>query len=310
MGFQKLETLPTRGKATTDYLFAGKKLSGDRKTEVHKSPSDHNMLKVNLNVEKPRKIRLELPNRKAADELTPKLLAEAQSPSHWIQLYKEASKQIPRTYTLEPRPYKNALFETLTILATESEISEEIMRYWREVISNTERLRFSERQRTAFNDLRKISKYNTYEKRDGGIYTEFLDSQGNLVDDKDAVEASVIEDLKQIQGEFQGQAPDFPKEEPSDEDLTEMEWFGTKKAMSLDLVSPMIFAKGLREKTKRFARVMHLGDLDSFPEMFLQRVIPLNKEYPKVPARGKFRPIVVSSPMIKLLEARFIAALK
>lgn len=35
---------------------------------------------------------------------------------------------------------------------------------------------------------------------------------------------------------------------------------------------------------------------------FTARLIPLNKEFPNVPAPSKYRPIIVLSPLIKVLE--------
>jgi hypothetical protein len=39
------------------------------------------------------------------------------------------------------------------------------------------------------------------------------------------------------------------------------------------------------------------------------RLIPLNKEYPNIPSREQFRPIVVLSIMFKWLELRFLKKL-
>ena len=40
------------------------------------------------------------------------------------------------------------------------------------------------------------------------------------------------------------------------------------------------------------------------------KLVPLNKVFPKTPDRTQFRPIMVQSPIVKLLEARFLPKLQ
>lgn len=122
--------------------------------------------------------------------------------------------------------------------------------------------------------------------------------------------SSVIQDLKHIQGENSDTPPPFPF---IDEDIhpdEKVEWFGTTKAMALDLVSPIIFARQTQRKLFDLSKTLQHQDLDRFPQMFWQRVIPLNKAYPNVPKRGKFRPIVISSHLFKLIESKFSEELR
>jgi len=42
---------------------------------------------------------------------------------------------------------------------------------------------------------------------------------------------------------------------------------------------------------------------------FVSRIIPLNNDHPNVPRFDRFRPIIVNSPLIKLLEGRFLEKL-
>ena len=45
-------------------------------------------------------------------------------------------------------------------------------------------------------------------------------------------------------------------------------------------------------------------------KVFEAHLIPLNKNYPNIPSYDQFRPIVILSPMFKLLELRFKAKLQ
>ena len=54
-------------------------------------------------------------------------------------------------------------------------------------------------------------------------------------------------------------------------------------------------------------------DLDSISNMnetWATRLVPLNKVFPSIPTRTQLRPIMVQSPIVKLLEARFLPKLQ
>jgi len=84
------------------------------------------------------------------------------------------------------------------------------------------------------------------------------------------------------------------------------------KALSFDLFSDIIFSKRLKEKTINLIRSLwNPAVTNSLNEAhFESRLIPLNKKHPDVPKAEEFRPIVVMSPLVKLLEARLLEKLQ
>ena len=103
--------------------------------------------------------------------------------------------------------------------------------------------------------------------------------------------------------------------------------------MALDLISHRIFKHwhivdpkklhpdirepGLGERErKRISRAPEFAneivgvDLNKFKASLRQRVVPLNKAFPLTPLPHQIRPIVVSSPVMKLIEANFLNTFK
>ena len=57
---------------------------------------------------------------------------------------------------------------------------------------------------------------------------------------------------------------------------------------------------------------MRSKKLNAVPGMnnfFRTRIVPLNKVHPRIPETDQFRPIIVMSPIVKILEARFLPKL-
>lgn len=100
------------------------------------------------------------------------------------------------------------------------------------------------------------------------MYTQFIENNV-IVSDSDAVNKAVIEDLIDIQGEQTAPLIPFPKLKEITEIDPKLNYFGTKKDMSLDLVSTRIFSRENREKFHEYLLELHKMDLDSFPSMFI-----------------------------------------
>ena len=102
----------------------------------------------------------------------------------------------------------------------------------------------------------------------------------------------------------------------------------TGKAIALDEVTDSLFRKErfiwteserknppkcLYKSTVKKLRNMWRAELDNFlsgEDTWAGRLIPLNKVSPSIPNRFQMRPILVQSPIVKLLEARFLAKLQ
>ena len=99
-----------------------------------------------------------------------------------------------------------------------------------------------------------------------------------------------------------------------------IEKFSTGKAIAYDGISDILFSS--REDDKKQTNVgktaKKLRNLWRVPlhnyavtqEMWDTRLIPLNKVFPNVPSRKDLRPIAVQSPLVKLLEGRFLQKLQ
>jgi len=87
---------------------------------------------------------------------------------------------------------------------------------------------------------------------------------------------------------------------------------GHGKALSTDLLSDIIFNKSMRVKASRVFRDLWSNKLSrkEYTKYFEAKLIALNKDHPKIPMYDRFRPIVVASPLVKLLEARFAGKLR
>lgn len=55
---------------------------------------------------------------------------------------------------------------------------------------------------------------------------------------------------------------------------------------------------------------INLNEIEGIMCSMTSRLVPLNKVYPEVPNRKQMRPILVCSPLQKLLEARFLPKLQ
>jgi hypothetical protein len=53
-----------------------------------------------------------------------------------------------------------------------------------------------------------------------------------------------------------------------------------------------------------------LHAIEGLEDMWNTRLVPLNKAFPNIPTRKEMRPIAVQSPLVKLLEARFLPKLQ
>ena len=77
------------------------------------------------------------------------------------------------------------------------------------------------------------------------------------------------------------------------------------KSIAYDLMPDSIFHLDFPGKIEFFSRLWSIP-LSSFDvKHFEARLVALNKVHPKIPSFGEFRPMVVMSPNIKFMEARF-----
>ena len=147
----------------------------------------------------------------------------------------------------------------------------------------------------------------------------FLLPLGDVITNPNEVAKVLIDELKKLQTTdkeltYSSYIP-FP-ELPilCKEDCKElMRNISTNKALALDGISDILFKEEnidqSREKLYDLWNInwSQVPRVDSF---FKNRLIPLNKNHPKLPGPKDFRPIVVSSPVVKLLEARLLPKIR
>ena len=81
------------------------------------------------------------------------------------------------------------------------------------------------------------------------------------------------------------------------------------KALAGDLISDSILDEARIERTSEILRDLWCG-LQINKINFKCRLIALNKKHPEIPQSDQFRPIIVSSLLTKILEARLVEPLK
>jgi len=168
---------------------------------------------------------------------------------------------------------------------------------------------------TAFKQLSNIFKYKSAGK-DGSIVNHIRIGD-NIESDPNKINKLLIDVLRKLQFDESKEISD-PLPFPHLDDLTpcEAEFIVNKmasnKALSFDLVSDIIFSQNYKLKTSEIIkslwndRVTNSLDLSHFEA----RLVPLNKKHPDIPRPEEFRPIIVMSPLIKLLEARLLPRLQ
>jgi len=95
---------------------------------------------------------------------------------------------------------------------------------------------------------------------------------------------------------------------------------GINKAIAFDGCSDLIFSNKKKGKTvslqslttKKLRDIWktELAELVEMESTWDTRLVPLNKVFPQVPTRTQLRPIVVQSPLVKLMESRFLPKLQ
>jgi len=177
-------------------------------------------------------------------------------------------------------------------------------------------LRFSSESSKAFQQLNDIFGYHSFEKRDGGIVNSVL-IDNKIVSDDQEVNEALINVLKRIQIDESRSIPPpqpFPDLDPLSEEKAHkiVERMATNKAISFDLFSDVIFSEEFKNKTSQVIKDLWSRKSTKYLNEyhFEARLIPLNKKFPEIPKPDEFRPIIVMSPLVKLLEARLLETLQ
>jgi hypothetical protein len=204
---------------------------------------------------------------------------------------------------------------------SKDEIVSQLNSEFQNLLSNFGNLRFSCKSKLAFKLLANLSKYKCVAKSGGGIVRRIQYMNGSIENNPEIVNKLIIQHFKTIHQNKQSteiktskiRFPTLPR--PSSEKAI---WISSKfsndKAVSFDGIEDSIFKIHSKCKTepctkcKRKVNLIqslwdqHYWNSGKGSKSFTCRLIALNKVFPSIPHVDKYRPIIVMSPLIKILE--------
>ncbi len=325
MGLQIFNSEPTRQGHTLDFIIAGRGIRVEDIKCKKTTLSDHSIVTASLTIPiSQHKNHIWLPNRLVANEITINSLKEARNSYEFL---KKVEKQMKirgfnilkkSSKTKFERTLLNQLLETLN---EDKDLGRLVQDYWNQKYIENEKNRYSaipSNVKEAFDLLKKVFKYHHYDKRDGSIVTKILQNDGSVEMRQEEVNKQLIGVLKAIQ--FKEDQPkyesqvDFPKmpKLSHEECKLILGRISSGKAIAYDGISDILFDKVNINKAAKVFQDLWEGEWASKinnPEQFATRIVPLNKKHPKLPTKYDFRPISISSPIVKTLESTLVPKL-
>ena len=315
----------SRDQTTLDFLISGQGIEATIRENLQ-SCSDHNILIWDVTFRATSKPRgTYIPNKKLAEEITKSAIMDQNVTNATTLLGTFLNlKRLRRRKAfmkIKPKKVKNETYQNILLsIKDEESIKQTLNSYWTNFWEEFENSRFSPMSKEAFNTLKSICKYHLYEKRDGSIVNRVLGENGEVITDPKKVASTLIEVLKDIQlsdkfTQYAGNLP-FPELPPLDEEevASLLSKLATGKAISFDLFSDML----LRDQSAitKLSKILKdlwskdLNKIDSLNELFKARLVALNKVHPKTPKPDEFRPIIILSLIVKIMECRWLPKLQ
>jgi len=204
-----------------------------------------------------------------------------------------------------------SLFE-FKIPTDQTRLLQEWTKDFKNLAKDVTNLRFTPFQALAFSKLRTITKYDQFYKRDGSIAQNLRTQDGSIITDKDQVSKLIIESLKNIDKHLIQKQPHMTKELPELPPITEEELqktlkhISTKKALTkFPVPDELIHLIPSNKLSTFFSEIWNPNFIETFPELFDCKLIPLNKIHPRIPNCDQISPIVATNVIFKIIEARF-----
>ena len=256
-------------------------------------------------------------NRKLADAVSTQVLCGARGSKDFLVGLEEANRLLRDKVFVQlcSRRIERSLFKSLVTCNGEL-VNNITLNYWRKTIEENERLRFSQFSKDAFKLLKRIYKYDQIEKRDGSIVSKVLEGDIVISEEKE-VNRLLIEHLKSVQRDprlhLYEEAPPVPFPKlglvPYEEMNVILGVITRNKALGGDLVSDAILNEDCFGMACEVFKDLWEGH-EIGAHHFRCRLIALNKKHPDIPKKDQFRPIIVSSVLVKMLEARLVQPLR
>ncbi len=318
-GLELLEpNSPTRGEAKIDFALVSKDLKGCLRV-IDIKLSDHRPIALSIEPSFVNKgyRKICLPNSRLAKTITIQSLILSKNSNEWILRHHGfREKNIKRAWKrIQKKDYEKKLLSNL-LEKKDAPIIQIIKDYWNDLLHENEKLRYGQDTALAFQQLKRIFGYHKFEKRDGAIVDAIL-KDGEILTDVDQINSTIIQALKKLQVDetrltpHAEPFPDMP-DLSLEEAVSLVRRMSTNKAIAFDLFSDAVFEPQFEEKTAHIIRdLWSKKNLDNLVNTnFEARLIPLNKKFPEIPKPDEFRPIVIMSALVKLLESRTLGSLQ
>ena len=306
----KRPSVDTFTNSELDFILLGSSLKANL-LSVNNTPSDHKLLAWEVTLPCPESHSLiKVPNRSFAEEITHYAWTKASNTKEFLKLIEYSCKANPGKVVriIKKKAYKKPSIQVILDASEDCDALTVIRNYFKQFHSELEDKRFSNLSKTFFKYIKKVFKYDQMDKRDGSVINSVKDEYDNLITKTDEVNKQLMATIKELQIDSLKPQPinlRFPF--MNDKTTTEMKgvldrlWNG--KAITWDGVTDSIFQKGWKERSAIIFKDLWKNLNLIRNKHFESRLIPLNKIHPKVPSRKDMRPIVVNSPIVKLIEA-------
>jgi hypothetical protein len=333
-----LPSTATRGDAILDFIITGNRIRV-QEDSILESLSDHKAITWNLQVETNQKKKpIKIPSKKTADEISLALInnEQIQEANSFLNelgvMTKERKRDMVKIIKFKTKR-DDDLIQKLLDLQDPEDITRTINEHWKGFWRETEATRYSEGSAEAYKRLKSVLKYHLFEKRDGAIINCIQNEDGTIEDQPDQVNEQLLKTLEEIQVDNRWkwiEQKEFPQLAQLKQEKVEdiMSQLASNKAIAYDGLSNILFSDKKpeefdrnddrpKEKSNLEKTAEKLKDLWEIPlhaieeleDTWNTRLVPLNKVFPNIPTRKEMRPIAVQSPLVKLLEARFLPKL-
>ena len=295
---------------------------------ISKKHSDHTAFEIQISFGKPSIWNnIEIPNKKAAKEVETEFLEKVKNganPDLFTLNSIIITKKITKTIKDSWKFYYSDQMEIIKNQSDKDKIEWMLWVHYKELINKMIWKRFSKDSKEAWNFIKKFCKYNLFEKRDGGIANVVKDEFNQIIVDKDKVDRLILDNFEKIHGKS-NISTNFPSvNKPSEEEAKAMSLrFNPNKAITLDLVPHSLLkthkkcAEGLPCENCKIKIKLIQNSFDPnywnnpISNIHKQnRLIPLSKTFPEIGTPDQIWPIIIQSPLFKLIELYFAGDLK
>lgn len=305
--------------STLDFVMYSKKLKGRYVETLFTHLSDHRPLVLEIKIPSEswtERKRIIWKKNRAVQYCTNILsMSHFNDPLSFLNTLRHGLEKSRRKITQIIAPSYARKLDSFLITQRSLLQDEEYLRFitenWSSTISQIQNYYDQRETRQFFKMIENMTKYSQFEKRDGAIVSVLRDENGKLIVDPERVDLELVDFLRTIQGELKISQPSCKMLLPltDQETLNILDKMSNDKAISYDLIPDFVFHFNFENKVKILKSLWTIPLDQINPRHFEARLVALNKVYPEIPTKGDFRPIIVMSPIIKFLEARFLPKL-